>query len=75
MFDDVLERGASLTQALAASHKFCMLLDMFGIIMLQAVPAESVTKLEKTTIGKLVGMRRGCLKPRQGGDQPYKAIS
>ena len=30
--------------------------------------AESVTKEEKITIGKLVRMRRGCLEPRQGGD-------
>lgn len=56
-------------------HKFCWLLGIFGMKVLQAFPAVSVTKLEKATIGKLVEMRSGCLEPRKGGDQPYKAIS
>ena len=75
LFDDVLERAPAWIKRLQRGHKFCLLVDMFGIIMLQAVPAESVTKLEKITIGKLVRMRRGCLEPRQGGDLPYQAIN
>jgi hypothetical protein len=43
------------------AQKFCLIVEIFGINILQAVPAVSVSKLEKITIGKLVEVRDGDL--------------
>lgn len=43
------------------AHKFCLVVEIFGITILQAVPAVSVSRLEKIAVGKLLEVRDGGL--------------
>ncbi|KAK9893242.1 hypothetical protein P389DRAFT_176267 [Cystobasidium minutum MCA 4210] len=45
----------------SATNQFCLIVEIFGIKLLQAVPAVFVSKLERITIGKLVEVRDGDL--------------
>ena len=56
-----LEGRAAWSKRMQRAHKFCLIVEIFGINILQAVPAVSVSKLEKIPIGKLVEVRDGDL--------------
>ena len=55
------EGRAAWAKRLQRAHKFCLVVKIFGIDILHAVPAVSVSKLEKITIGKLIELRDGDL--------------
>ncbi|KAK9893208.1 hypothetical protein P389DRAFT_25035 [Cystobasidium minutum MCA 4210] len=52
---------AAWSKRMQRAQKFCLVVEIFGIHILQAVPAASVSRLEKLTIGKLMEVRDGGL--------------
>ena len=47
------------SKRLQRAHKFCLLVDIFGLIILNVYPAVSVSRLDKVSLTSLEQVKRG----------------
>lgn len=49
------------SKRLQRAHKFCLLVDIFGVTILEVSPAVSVSRLDKITLTSLEQVRQGLV--------------